>query len=222
MKWELADAIDVNEIIRRGDLNAVEFYLRSFVHANVTRQDAAHFGSKGALKLFMVMQLGIDYLLQQTENYAMNSAHCMEWARANAEVSSSCAASLDECQRKLAESESAVARLKREVISLNEANEKSKKVISKLRKKLEMSRRRSPLQKIKRKGIEVEPGLVSTDHHMTGLEEIQRLAEWSKTERTDAQDLSIGEWDPSAFSRSLPKRRESPDEFHLLWPEGTI
>lgn len=67
MKWPVAESIDIEQIVRRGDLNSVMFYMDQFVNANITKEDVQHFGSKGALNAFLVMQLAVDYLLNQKQ-----------------------------------------------------------------------------------------------------------------------------------------------------------
>lgn len=65
MKWAVAESIDIEQIVRSGDLNSVMFYMDQFVNANITKDDIPNFGSKGALNAFLVMQLAVDYLLNQ-------------------------------------------------------------------------------------------------------------------------------------------------------------
>ena len=47
--------------------------LASLISANITKDDAKKFGSKGALNMFILMQLGLDYLLTQIHNYSVNA-----------------------------------------------------------------------------------------------------------------------------------------------------
>jgi hypothetical protein len=68
LNWKLAESLNIEEIVARGDITAVEFYAQHFVSANITRDDAAHFGSKAVLNLFQLMQLGMDYLIKQAHN----------------------------------------------------------------------------------------------------------------------------------------------------------
>lgn len=74
MKWAVAESIDVEQIVRKGDLTSVLFYMDQFVSANITKEDIQNFGSKGALNAFLVMQLGVDYLLNQKQRLEAEAA----------------------------------------------------------------------------------------------------------------------------------------------------
>lgn len=63
MKWGLAESIDVDQIARTGDINSVLFYLNQFMNANITKDDIKQFGTKGSLNAFLILQLGVEYLL---------------------------------------------------------------------------------------------------------------------------------------------------------------
>jgi hypothetical protein len=68
MNWALVDSIRVDRIWESGDLNAVMHYVTKYlVNANITKEDLPKFGDPGPLHGFLLLQLGVDYLLAETQ-----------------------------------------------------------------------------------------------------------------------------------------------------------
>jgi hypothetical protein len=68
LNWGIADAIPVAQIFESGDLRAVLHYAtKYFVNATVTKDDLPKFGTPGALHTFLLLQLGVDFLLSETQ-----------------------------------------------------------------------------------------------------------------------------------------------------------
>lgn len=178
MKWDLAESMDVDAIVRRGDLNSLKFYLESFVNVDITEEDSKKFGSKGALNLFLLMQIGIDYLLAQCQNYSLNSIISQISKQPQIDNSQAIIAQL---QQKIEEIKSNINRQDSIIFSLRQQNaqlydDKSKlqKKINKLKSKLrneqflnETTKKRKKPQKYNN-----EPGFIST---LKGYEDFERL-----------------------------------------------
>jgi len=75
INWDLFNAIDVDDIVRRGDISAVEFYTQFIVSANITGDDARRFGGRASLNMFMLMQLGGNYLLVMNVSTLFAAVH---------------------------------------------------------------------------------------------------------------------------------------------------
>jgi hypothetical protein len=82
MNWKLAEAIDIQRIWASHDLRSVLFYLKKIVNVTITKDDLANFKTRGALNAFLILQLGVDYLLSETQRMEA------EVARDNPEPSS--------------------------------------------------------------------------------------------------------------------------------------
>lgn len=68
MPWGLAETIDVNEIVKTGDVESVNFYTERFIKANFTDDDYKHFNSKGALNAFLLFQLSAEYYMAKKDS----------------------------------------------------------------------------------------------------------------------------------------------------------
>lgn len=178
MKWDLAESIDVDEIVRRGDLNSLKFYLESFVNANITEEDSKKFGSKGALNLFLLMQLGVDYLLTQYQNYSLNAI--MSQITKPPQVDNS-QAILMQSQQKIEEMKNNINRQDSIIFSLRQQNaqlydDKSKlqKKINKLKSKLrnEQFLNETSGKKKRTHKYNNEPGFINT---LKGYEDFERM-----------------------------------------------
>jgi hypothetical protein len=66
MNWKTAEAIDIQQIWASHDLRSVLFYLKKIVNVTITKDDLANFKTRGALNAFLILQLGVDYLLSET------------------------------------------------------------------------------------------------------------------------------------------------------------
>jgi hypothetical protein len=68
LNWGIADAIPIDQIFQSGDLRAVLHYAtKYFVNATVTKEDLPKFGTPAALHTFLLLQLGVDFLLSETQ-----------------------------------------------------------------------------------------------------------------------------------------------------------
>lgn len=63
--WGIAESIEPDQIVRKGDLKSVLFYMEKFMNVNITKEDAKKFGTKGALNAFLILQLGVEYLFSE-------------------------------------------------------------------------------------------------------------------------------------------------------------
>ena len=55
LNWGVAENIDVESLVRRGDLNSILFYWDQFRKVNITKDDLRKFGSKGCLNIFLII-----------------------------------------------------------------------------------------------------------------------------------------------------------------------
>ena len=184
MKWDLAESIDVDEIVRRGDLNAMKFYLETFVNSNITEEDAKHFGSKGALNLFMLMQLGVDYLLTQFHNYHVNSImnQYVPTPQPDNTLVNQYQQNMETAKNAIAQRDAAIFRLRQQVTQLYDEITESKKVIRKLKKKLRYKKEYLKATKKSRPKFVDEPGAIATMNEFKDLEKLtQTISKQSST-----------------------------------------
>lgn len=180
LKWDLMESIDVDEIVRKGDLGAVEFYLQSLINANITKEDAKNFGSKGALNMFMLMQLGLDYLLTQIHNYSVNAVidQQKQYSDTVSEVSARYEQTLMHAQQQIAERDATIVRLRQNIQQLNNDAAQAKHIVKKLKQKIKNQKEIIEVTKkeAKRKKIAKEPGLIDIDTQYKDLEKLQKAA----------------------------------------------
>lgn len=62
LNWNLIDDVNVDQIARDMDVNSLEYLVQHIAFANLTDADTQRFGSRGALKAFKLLQLGVEYL----------------------------------------------------------------------------------------------------------------------------------------------------------------
>lgn len=62
MNWNMISDVDVQAIVSNMDVNSLEYLVQHIAFANITDNDAARFGDRGALKAFQLLQLGVEYL----------------------------------------------------------------------------------------------------------------------------------------------------------------
>lgn len=177
MKWDLAESIEVEEIVRRGDLSALKFYIESFVNANITEEDSKKFGSKGALNVFLLMQLGVDYLLKQCHNFSINAIMSQFTNPPQVDNSQTLLAQ----SQQIAEMKSEIESRDVEIIKYRQQNAKLYDDISKLKKKnsklksqlrneqflLETTRKKKKVHRHNH-----EPGMIKT---LNGFEDFEKL-----------------------------------------------
>lgn len=202
------DSIDVDEIVRKGDIGSVEFYLQSLINANITKEDASRFGSKGALNMFMLMQLGLDYLLTQMHNYSLNSTldRQRQCSQALSELSAQYEHTLMQAQQQIAERDATITRLKQNIQQLHSDNAKAKHLVKKLKQKIDNQKELIALTKksSKRKKTK-EPGIIDIDTQYRDLERLQRAAKvhFSRTtavKKKPDYNLSDGEIDIASLT----------------------
>lgn len=179
MKWDLAESVDVDEIVRRGDLSALKFYIETFVNSNITEEDSKKFGSKGALNLFLLMQLGVDYLLSQCQIFSVNAI--MSQISKPCQIDNS-QAILSQSQQKIEalnndikKQDSIIFGLRQQNARLYDDKSKLQKKINKLKSKLKNEQFLNETSKKKKKmhKYNKEPGFIST---LKGYEEFERLS----------------------------------------------
>ena len=218
INWGLMESIDVDEITRKGDIGAVEFYLQSLIKANITSEDATHFGSKGAINLFMLMQLGLDYLLTQVRNYSLNTAieKQNDYQQTAAQLYSQYEQTLQYAYQQINERDATIARLRQNIQQLNEDNENAQKLIKKMKRRIahEKQLQRFDEREARRRQTPREPGLIDmgTDHY--DIDKLQRAARMQShgitlMPRTERTDLSDGEIDMSTFTQKTGTRTKS-------------
>ena len=156
MKWNLAESIDVEQIVRKGDIQSIEFYISQFVNSNITKDDLKYFGSKGALNAFLILQLGVDYLLNQRNN--LNSTNIepdpifLEQYNNNIKIASESINS-----HKLI-----IEKLKEQNKKLHDDRNKQMKIIEKYRYKFNLLKKKLLIKKKKKsKNLnDTEPGMI--------------------------------------------------------------
>jgi hypothetical protein len=207
LNWKLAESCDLDSIVRNGDLSSLEFFAQSFVHSNISREDAAHFGSKAALTLFQIMQLAVDYLLQQTHNYSLIAIQQSEYARATT-------AAFAQLQQKITEQDIQIQRLNSAVQQLKAQNQA-------MEKQLRKAKRRGREKVAKEVGwveFTPEPGFLNVESEFAPIN-IGRVTRNSVAEMLDVgerREWSQGEVDPENLQAHLSGSEEGSGE---LWPE---
>jgi hypothetical protein len=217
INWKLASAIDVDSIVREGNLSAVEFLVQSFVRCNVSRSDAERFGSKGALNLFLVMQLAVDYLMAQIHNYRQVAVQQNEDALSFWD-------SLSKSQAEVKTQGINLAQLNSELLELTNKNRVAAKRIRKLQRRV--ARLKHEQNQIME--IAPDPGFVNLEPTFRPMQTSHRLwtAPRAAADVTPSGEgrrhLSEGEIDPSglrvAFVRT-DRAGDSSDEPGALFPD---
>ena len=190
MKWQLAESIDVDQIVRKGDLNSVEFYMEQFVYANLTKDDYKQFGSKGALNAFLILQLGCDYLMAQR-----NQAPPPSTNEADQRLVEQYEKNINEAKKAILEHKKMIEKLQQQVKQLHSDRETQDKVIkqyktklAKMKQKMKSSSHR-PHGKTETKTLaDTEPGAL---HDETALKALQKAD--MKRKKLDTGELSDGE-----------------------------
>lgn len=220
INWGLFESIDVDEITRKGDLGAVEFYLQSLIKANITKEDASHFGSKGAINVFMLMQLGLDYLLTQVHNYSLNTAieKQNDYQQTASQLYSQYEHTLQAASQQIAERDATIARLRQNITQLRDDNESARNLIKKMKRRIAHEKQLQSFddRASRRRQTAREPGLIDigADYHdIKKLQKAARLQSHGITlmPKTDRTDLSDGEIDMSTFTQHTGIRTNSTD-----------
>jgi hypothetical protein len=211
INWKLADSCDVDSIVQNGDLNSLEFFVQSFLHCNITREDSTHFGSRPALNLFNVMQLAVDYLLQQVHSYSMVALQQTEYAQA-------VSASFSQLQQKITDQEIQIQRLNSAVQQLKAQNQVCVRQLRKAKRQLRArSERELPIVE-----FTPEPGFLNLEPRFRPID-VPRAMHSPVSEALrpiSAHELSEGEIDPAMVGEELPGIDESgEDSSGAFWPE---
>ncbi|OHT07108.1 hypothetical protein TRFO_05338 [Tritrichomonas foetus] len=220
MKWDLAESIDVDEIVRKGDLNAMKFYLEAFVNANITEEDSKRFGSKGALNLFLLMQLGVDYLLTQFHNYTINSimSQTVQTTQADTQLINQYQQNIEAAKNAISQRDAAIFRLRQQIAQLYDEKAEYKKTIKKLKTKVRNEKEYIKVtKKPKKYKYRDEPGAISTLREFQDLEKLQN--EISKQSSTTATPLSTNVMSPIIHSDLLS---EGEIDINGLTHNGTL
>ena len=201
MKWAVAESIDVEQIVRKGDLASVLFYMDQFVSANITKEDIQNFGSKGALNAFLVMQLGVDYLLNQkqkleSEVAAQQPANAEMDAKHVEQYNMMVEAATKEIQARDAKLHEYEKRFKQ----MHDERRKAKVLLEKYRKKFRElkgnGRRKRPVDD----SLESEPGAL---HDETAYRELKLMQQQqSKVPASKTSKKKAREWTDTAPSLS--------------------
>jgi len=77
VNWRNISNLDIDDLIGRGDVRALETYLSNITFANIEKEDLEKFGDATLLKLFRLSQYGLEYLLN-SQNYLANQAYLLD------------------------------------------------------------------------------------------------------------------------------------------------
>ena len=232
MKWAVAESIDVEQIVRKGDLASVLFYMDQFVSANITKEDIQNFGSKGALNAFLVMQLGVDYLLNQkqkleSEVAAQQPANAEMDAKHVEQYNMMVEAATKEIQARDAKLHEYEKRFKQ----MHDERRKAKVLLEKYRKKFRElkgnGRRKRPVDD----SLESEPGALHDEtayRELKLMQQQQSKAPASKTSKKKAREwtdtapsLSEGEIETGAIAGHVVAATMSDEEEESGYYEET-
>jgi len=197
MKWPLAESLDVDQIVRRGDLQSVEFYMQQFAFANISKEDFKQFGSKGALNAFLILQLGCDYLLSQREGAPPSTAEpdqkLLEQYNANIKAASDAISAHKET----------IEKLKNQNKALHDDRSKLKKIIEKYRTKLHTLKKETKKPRSLKK-TDTETGAL---HDETALRELKAL-------KPTTENISDGELLSSENDNESAVEYEYEEEYY--------
>ena len=207
MKWQIAESIDVDQIVRKGDLNSVEFYMEQFAYANIQKDDLKQFGSKGALNAFLILQLGCDYLMAQRNQAPPPSTNepdqkLLEQYNQNIKAASD----------SIMQHKAMIKKLQSQISQLKDDRAKEKAIIDKYRKKVKKMKeelKNRPSRRTTTKTMtDTEPGAL---HDETAIKALQQADKKRKRlDKTD--DLSDGEISESDDSYLKDTNNDSIEE----------
>ncbi|KAH0786401.1 Zinc finger protein [Histomonas meleagridis] len=223
MRWPMAESIDIETIVKRGDLNSVLFYMSHFTYANITKEDLSHFGSKGALNAFLIMQLANDYLLAQKKK----SESEMKKQVIPPEIVEQYNQNLDLASKEIEKRDNQIATLRKQVSQMHEERKKVKILIKKYEEKFKKLKSQTKTTTKPRKHIrtfsDTEPGAI---HDETEYRELKRMKlESSSPVETTEQSFTMtnsetGEVVSSEFNDTSTNYEISgldiPDEYSYI------
>lgn len=207
MKWQLAESIDVDQIVRKGDLNSVEFYMEQFTYANIQKDDLKQFGSKGALNAFLILQLGCDYLIAQRNQAPPPSTNepdqkLLEQYNQNIKAASD----------SIMQHKAMIKKLQSQISQLKNDRTKEKAIIDKYRKKLkamkEKLKDRPSRHTVTKTMTDTEPGALHDETAIKALQQADKKRK--KLDKTD--ELSDGEISDSDSSELEDTKNDTSEE----------
>ena len=223
MKWQLAESIDVDQIVRKGDLNSVEFYMEQFVFANLTKDDYKQFGSKGALNAFLILQLGCDYLMAQR-----NQAPPPPTNEADQRLVEQYEKNINEAKKAILDHKKMIEKLQQQVKQLHADRETQDKVIKQYKNKLgkikQKMKSNSTSNKHKRGNTntktltDTEPGALHDETALKALKEADKkrkqleTGELSDGEISDSDDASFSNTNTSGISADSTQNSSSDSD----------
>jgi hypothetical protein len=137
MNWKTAEAIDIQRIWAAQDLRSVLFYLKKIVNVTITKDDLTHFRTRGALNAFLILQLGVDYLLTETRRMEAEVARDIpQTAAMYSERIAEFNHSIEAANRTIAERDAKIREFRARLERLRAANLRDREAIHKCQRKL--------------------------------------------------------------------------------------
>lgn len=84
LNWRNIANLDVDELIAKGDMQALQSYLSNFASTELTKDDLARFGDTTLLKVLRLSQFGVGHLLN-TQNQLANQSQMLDFHYRNSE-----------------------------------------------------------------------------------------------------------------------------------------
>ncbi|EAY05186.1 hypothetical protein TVAG_058430 [Trichomonas vaginalis G3] len=195
MNWGLAESLDVNQMVQKGDLASVEFYMNKFTFANISKDDMKQFGSKGALNAFLILQLACDYLMAQR-----NMAPPPSTDEPDAKLLEQYNANIAQATKAIEQYKLKVKELQKQVERLKNDRATEKKIILKLKAKC------GKLQEsMKSRRFNKNNNMATTETEPGALKETLALQQLRKNEK------KLGQLDSSEISSSLSEAIDTKD-----------
>ena len=138
MNWQLAAAINPNDIIQKGDITKIKFLIQEFKDAAVDPNDKSHFPSVDIYNAFRSMQLGLSYLASENEkllNQIQNTTNA-----SNDSAFYQFREQFAEKEKAIEDKEEQIMDLKTKIEELESAKKDDERKISLLRRKLHHTR----------------------------------------------------------------------------------
>jgi hypothetical protein len=138
MNWKTAEAIDIQQIWASHDLRSVLFYLKKIVNVTITKDDLANFKTRGALNAFLILQLGVDYLLSETrrmeaevgrDSPQTTSGYVKQIAEFNRQI--------DDANREIARHDATIREYNKKLNAIRDANRRNKAMIRECQARLQ-------------------------------------------------------------------------------------
>jgi hypothetical protein len=136
MKWKRAEAIDIQRIWASHNLRSVLFYLKRIVNVTITKDDLANFKTRGALNAFLILQLGVDYLLAETRRMEADVARDSPQAGAHGERIAEFNGEIERANRAIAERDATIKDYRAKLKTVHAANRHDRDTIRRLQRQL--------------------------------------------------------------------------------------